>query len=281
VAIDPSLLEWAEYWYPISWKGVLAGGLITAVGACATIVFLLLQWRTTTIREVQSDWRTSVLESETAKAKAELGTAQADIAKATAQIEEARARQREAELRLEQLRERLSQRHIKGEQFLKILDGKPKALVEILFNKDDGEAFQLSLEIRDWLRRASWETEEPRPIMQSDLAPRLAQSTPSAMAAGANPRAYLFSCARKAKRTLSAKLKRTRSTLMSQSIHPERPCIGTRGFTRRDFRWNVRRERKARCPTGNSWPEACLEVITSLLDARLNRCVVAGLATEW
>lgn len=187
MAIDPSLLEWAEYWYPISWKGVLAGGLITAVGACATIVFLLLQWRTTTIREVQSDWRTSVLESETAKAKAELGTAQADIAKATAQIEEARARQREAELRLEQLRERLSQRHIKGEQFLKILDGKPKALVEILFNKDDGEAFQLSLEIRDWLRRASWETEEPRPIMQSDLAPRLAQSTPSAMAAGGQP----------------------------------------------------------------------------------------------
>jgi hypothetical protein len=92
VAVDPSLLEWAEYWYPISWKGVLGGGFITALGACATIIFLLLQWRTTTIREEQSDWRTSVLEAETAKAKAELGTAQADIAKATAETAKANER---------------------------------------------------------------------------------------------------------------------------------------------------------------------------------------------
>ena len=187
MAVDPSLLDWAEYWYPISWKGVLAGGVITAVGACATIVFLLLQWRTTTIREEQSDWRTTVLESDTAKAKAELGRAQADIVKADAQIAEANARQKEAELRLEQLRERLSQRHIKGEQFLKVLEGKPRAPVEILFNRDDGEAFLLGLQIRDWLKQATWEVEEPRPITQSDLAPRLAQSTPSAMAAGGQP----------------------------------------------------------------------------------------------
>ncbi len=71
MAVDPSLLEWAEFWYPVSWKGVLAGGLITAIGACATIAFLLLQWRTTTLREEQSDWRTSVLEAETASTSAQ------------------------------------------------------------------------------------------------------------------------------------------------------------------------------------------------------------------
>jgi hypothetical protein len=86
VAVEPSLLEWAEYWYPISWKGVLAGGVITAIGACATIAFLLLQWRTTTIREEQSDWRTTVLEADTAKAKAELGLAQADIERSKVEI---------------------------------------------------------------------------------------------------------------------------------------------------------------------------------------------------
>lgn len=90
VPLDPTLLDWAEYWYPISWKGVLAGGIITAVGACATIAFLLLQWRTTSIREEQSEWRTSTLELQTAQANAALGEAQADIAKANLQIAEAK-----------------------------------------------------------------------------------------------------------------------------------------------------------------------------------------------
>jgi hypothetical protein len=104
VAVDPSLLEWAEYWYPISWKGVLGGGIITAVGACATIAFLLLQWRTTTIREEQSDWRTTAIEADTAKSKAQLGVAQADIAKANVQIAEANARALEARLALEKFK---------------------------------------------------------------------------------------------------------------------------------------------------------------------------------
>jgi hypothetical protein len=90
VPLDPAQLDWAEYWYPISWKGVLAGGIITAIGACATIAFLLLQWRTTSIREDQSEWRTSTLEMQTAQANAALGAAQADIARANLQIAEAK-----------------------------------------------------------------------------------------------------------------------------------------------------------------------------------------------
>jgi hypothetical protein len=60
--VDPSLVEWAEYWYPISWKGLLVFGAITALAAVGTIVFSALQWRTTVIRERQSDWRTAQLE---------------------------------------------------------------------------------------------------------------------------------------------------------------------------------------------------------------------------
>lgn len=185
--IDPKLLEWAECWYPISWKGVLVGGLITAVGACATVAFLLLQWRSTSIREDHSEWRTWTLEAETAQAKADLGKAQADIANAHARIAEANARTKEAELKLEQIRKQQSQRHINGAQFLNVLEGKPKAPVEILFLHNDGEAFTLALEIRDWLRRASWDVEEPRPITPADLAPSLAQSSPLTMAAGGQP----------------------------------------------------------------------------------------------
>jgi hypothetical protein len=185
--IAQALLVWAEYWYPISWKGVLVGGIITAIGACATIAFLLLQWRTTAIREQHSEWRTSALELQTADAKADLGKAQADIANAQARIAEADARSKEAELKLEQLRERLRPRQIKGSSFLKILEGKPKAPVEILFVRDDGEAFQLSLQIRDFLKQATWSVEEPRHITQDDVSPRLERNHPYTMAAGGQP----------------------------------------------------------------------------------------------
>ncbi len=121
---------------------------------------------------------------ELAQAKEEFERYKIDTAKV---IAEANARQKEAEVKLEQLRERMGQRHIKGEQFLKILEGKPQAPVEILFVREDGEAFTLALEIRDWLKRALWEVEEPRPISDSDLAPRLAPNHPSAMAAGGQP----------------------------------------------------------------------------------------------
>jgi hypothetical protein len=120
VPIDPHLIDWAEYWYPISWKGVLAGGVITAIGACATIAFLLLQWRTTSIREQQSELRTATLETQTEQAKAALGTAQANIAKANAQIAAAnegaaKANERAATLEREAAVARLEQERLKNQ----------------------------------------------------------------------------------------------------------------------------------------------------------------------
>jgi hypothetical protein len=104
-------------------------------------------------------------------------TAQADIAKANAQIAEATARTKEAELKLEQLRERMRPRSIKGEEFLQILEGKPKSPVEILFVRDGPDCFQLSMQIRDWLKKAEWQVKEPRAIESGDMTPRLAQYT--------------------------------------------------------------------------------------------------------
>jgi hypothetical protein len=79
--VSAALLEWAEYWYPISWKGLLVSGGLTALAAIATIVFLLLQWLATNIREQHSEWRTSVLELKTTEAKAELAKAKENTAK--------------------------------------------------------------------------------------------------------------------------------------------------------------------------------------------------------
>jgi len=179
--------ESAATWFNV-FNGVLVfAAILVAVGTWGTV-------RTGAIKERFSDERISVNEAQTKRAVAEsdkanaaLAIAQSDIVKANARIAEAEARAKEAELKLEQVRERMRARHIKGDTFRRILEGKPKASVEILFVRDDGEAFQLALEIRDWLKRASWDVAEPRPIMQSDLAPRLAETTPSTMAVGGQP----------------------------------------------------------------------------------------------
>jgi hypothetical protein len=107
---DPALLAWAEYWYPIAWKGLLAAGVITAIGACAGIAFLLLQWRTSSIREQQSEWRTSSLEVQSKNADAELAKANSEIANANARAAEANQKAETERLARVRLEARLSAR---------------------------------------------------------------------------------------------------------------------------------------------------------------------------
>jgi hypothetical protein len=185
VPLDPSILDWAEYWYPISWKGVLFGGLVTAVGACATIGFLLLQWRTTTIREEQSELRTSSLETQTSQANAALGIAQADIAKAHAQIADANAREKEAELKLEQLRKDIGPRMFDFGALKRKLDGKPRAPLEILFDRDAPDGAMLATDLYASLRSMGWEAILPGPIPSDPQPdPIISRITPKYLWAG-------------------------------------------------------------------------------------------------
>ena len=89
--IDPVSLNWVEYWYPIGWKGLLIAGLITVVGAIGSMGFLLLQWRASSLRELLSDRRISVLEVQAKKAEADLVHAKPDIADADARAAGAQA----------------------------------------------------------------------------------------------------------------------------------------------------------------------------------------------
>lgn len=131
--------------------------MITAIGACATIAFLLLQWRTTSIREEQSELRTATLETQTAQAKATLGVAQADIAKANAQFAEANARTAAAELRLEELRQKLGPRRIDEKIFLAALEGVPKKIVLVSHVADDPDSYMLANDLLGVLSAAKWE----------------------------------------------------------------------------------------------------------------------------
>ena len=56
--VDPQLLERANWWFDVSWYGLLLAGGATALAAAATVVFLFLQFWSSGVRERQSDWRT-------------------------------------------------------------------------------------------------------------------------------------------------------------------------------------------------------------------------------
>src|SRR3984893_2035820 len=101
--IDPASLNWVEHWYPIAWKGLLVAGLINVIGAIGSMGFLLLQWRTSAIREQQSDWRISILEVQAKRANADLERAKSDVADADAraaatQVDATRATERASAL---------------------------------------------------------------------------------------------------------------------------------------------------------------------------------------
>ena len=84
IPIDPGLLERADWWFDISWYGLLWAGAATAIAACATVTFLFIQFWSSNIRERQSEWRTSTLEVQAKRADADLAQAKASIAGADA-----------------------------------------------------------------------------------------------------------------------------------------------------------------------------------------------------
>jgi predicted nucleic acid-binding Zn-ribbon protein len=84
--MDPAALTWIEYWYPVAWKGLLAGAAITAVAGITTIGFVLLLWRASNLRDQYSDWRTSVLEVQAKNTEAGLARAKADLSDADARV---------------------------------------------------------------------------------------------------------------------------------------------------------------------------------------------------
>jgi hypothetical protein len=151
----------------------LIAGVITAIGACATIGFLLLQWRATGIREAQSEWRTSNLELQAEVAKRDAADALERIAglnkeaarlsseaeASRAAIADANARASEAQLALEKFKapRQLSsaqQSTIAAE--MRLFPGTP-----VVFGAfQDPESTALLQQISDVLISAGWVEQE-------------------------------------------------------------------------------------------------------------------------
>jgi hypothetical protein len=81
------------------------------------------------------------------------------------------------------LRKQVGPRSVNGEAFKKSLEGKPKAPVEIMFPREDIEAFHLALQLRDVLKISGWQAAEPVPVPPGDV-PRLINQ-PSIASVGA------------------------------------------------------------------------------------------------
>jgi hypothetical protein len=70
-SLDPALLETANTWFGRSWWGLMIAGGITALAACATVAFLIIQFWSSNIKERFSDEHIAMLNNDTARLTAE------------------------------------------------------------------------------------------------------------------------------------------------------------------------------------------------------------------
>jgi hypothetical protein len=115
--VDPTLLERANWWFDISWYGILLAGAAAAVAACATVAFLFIQFWSSGIREQQANWRTSTLEVRAKTADAELAKANAEIAEAKRQAAALENDAAQARVEQERLKAIAAWRRITREQY--------------------------------------------------------------------------------------------------------------------------------------------------------------------
>ena len=83
-SIDPAVLAWGEYWYPIAWKGVWVSSSIAVLAVLASTGFFLLLWRASIVKDHSIDWRTTALQAHTK-------ILDADVLRTRRELEEANA----------------------------------------------------------------------------------------------------------------------------------------------------------------------------------------------
>lgn len=181
--VAPDLLASANWWFTLSWYGLLFAGVATALSAIATGVFLCLQFWSTDVKERHAEWRTSTLELQTAQAKldtanagvkiAELGVS---VAEANARAAEATQKAREAEFALEKLRRNQMPRMLNPEQRSKIVvamrrySGQKFMAISLM---GDSEGYDFLNEIARALVDAGWDHNGPAGIIRAVMTGKM------------------------------------------------------------------------------------------------------------
>ena len=140
--------------------------MLAALASIATVFFSSYQFWSSSVRDQQSEWRTSTLEFQTAEAKKETAQLALEAEKARAQIADAQARAAEANQKAEaerlariQLEVRLAPRMLVAEQQQRIISKLSSfhgSAVDIIICGTGSDIGPLSEAISAALERASW-----------------------------------------------------------------------------------------------------------------------------
>ena len=138
--------EFADWWYVISWKGLIWAGVATALAAAATVGFAVVQFWADDVRDKRSGERQLTLEMQTSEAKRETTGALERIAVLQAEAEKLKAQAEADRLARIKIEERIAPRRISSEQrtlLAQALTKLPKgaAVVESRLMDNEGKDF--------------------------------------------------------------------------------------------------------------------------------------------
>ena len=114
--------EYADWWYDLSWKGIIGFGIVAAFATAATVVFTVLQFWSDGVRDARAEVRTLALERETSAANADAARANATAAAANERAARLEKEAADAKLEYERLRESVAWRQISRSNQQKIAD---------------------------------------------------------------------------------------------------------------------------------------------------------------
>ncbi len=124
----------------------------------------------------------------------ELRQFEAKLTDAQTEMGKQQERAANAEARLSELQRQRLPRMLQLTKFIEALKPKPHATAEIMYKKDDGEAFSLAWQINGGLSAAEWEVSRPVPIpegltsgVMSTVDPDLLHGFPLSVRIGAQP----------------------------------------------------------------------------------------------
>ncbi len=142
--VDPSLLVSANWWFDVSWYGLLIAGCITTFAAAATVIFLFIQYWSSGVRERHAEWRTSALELQTAQANS--------------RASEANQKAKEAELALERFKAPRTIIEAQAFNFVKEASKYSGARADVWIIGDNPEPIGIGQIILVLLEKAGWTT---------------------------------------------------------------------------------------------------------------------------
>lgn len=147
--------EYADWWYGLSWKGIIGFGALAAFATAATVVFTVIQFWSDGVRDQRAEERSNAMEVQLAASAVEIARANEAAAKANTETE--------------RLRSQMAWRRISEEQARKIANAlraaglRPRGVV----HSNDPESANFGEDVKAVLRLAG----DPDPDWFQSLVP--------------------------------------------------------------------------------------------------------------